>query len=80
MIAADCMYMVAPFFAVMGQYGEAVRQVDLRFNLLWNEEKRVMNHQWDDGKNCFWRDKCWGRPVGGRLPQWCVCSRCCPHA
>jgi len=64
MIAADCMYMVPPFYAIMGQYEEAVKQVDLRFSLLWNEEKQVMNHQWDDRKNSFWRDKRWGAASG----------------
>jgi len=64
MIAADCMYMVPPFYAIMGQYEEAVKQVDLRFNLLWNEKKQVMYHQCDDGKNCLFRDKCWGAASG----------------
>ncbi|GHU79312.1 hypothetical protein FACS1894191_1840 [Clostridia bacterium] len=64
MIAADCMYMVPPFYAVMGRYDEAVRQTDLRFRLLWNEEKGAMNHQWDIEKNCLWRDKRWGAASG----------------
>lgn len=64
MIAADCMYMVPTFYAVMGRFDEAVRQVDLRFNLLWNEEKGAMNHQWDAEKNKLWRDKRWGAASG----------------
>ena len=64
MIAADCMYMVPTFYAVMGRYEEAVRQVDLRFNLLWNEEKGAMNHQWDAANNRLWRDKRWGTASG----------------
>ncbi len=47
MIAADCLYMVAPFYAVMGKFWESVRQVDLRFNFLWDEEKQSLNHQYD---------------------------------
>ena len=64
MIAADCMYMVPPFYAAMGRFDEAVRQVDRRFTLLWNAEKRAMNHQWDDGHGCLWRDKRWGAATG----------------
>ena len=64
MIAADCMYMVPTFYAVMGRYDEAVRQVDLRFNLLWNEEKGAMNHMWDAEKNRLWRDKRWATASG----------------
>ncbi len=67
MIAADCMYMVPTFYAAMGRYDEAVRQVDLRFRLLWNEEKRAMNHQWDDAKQCLWRDKRWGAATGWNI-------------
>lgn len=64
MIAADCMYMVPPFYALMGRFDEAVRQAEYRFNLLWNNEKRAMNHQWDDKKNCLFRDKRWGGASG----------------
>ena len=64
MIAADCMYMIPTFYAAMGEYEEAVRQVDHRFNLLWNEEKGAMNHQWDAENNRLWRDKRWGAASG----------------
>jgi rhamnogalacturonyl hydrolase YesR len=64
MIAADCMYMVPPFYAAMGRFDEATRQAEYRFRLLWNEEKGVMNHQWDAEKNILFRDKRWGSASG----------------
>ena len=64
MIAADCMYMTPPFYAVMGCFEKAVRQVDLRFNLLWNEQKGAITHQWNVEKNCWWREKLWGAASG----------------
>ena len=64
MIAADCMYMVPPFYAAMGRFDDAVKQVDLRFNLLWNERKGAMNHQYDDSKGCLLRDARWGAASG----------------
>jgi rhamnogalacturonyl hydrolase YesR len=64
MIAADCMYMVPPFYAVMGLYEKAVRHVDLRFNLLWDDKKGAMTHQWNAEKKCWWRDKIWGAASG----------------
>ena len=67
MIASDCMYMVPPFYAIMREYQEAVKQADLRIKLLWNEEKQVMNHQWDAEKNTLWRDKRWGAASGWTL-------------
>lgn len=79
MISCDCMYMVPPFYAAMGEYKEAVRQIDKRIELLWNEKKGAMNHQYDDKRGCLWRDKRWGAATGwplaaivrvlGALPQ-----------
>ncbi len=60
MIAADCMYMVPPFYAVMGRYDDAVKQVDLRFNFLWNEEKCAIDHQWDTSNKKWFRKLIWG--------------------
>lgn len=64
MIAADCMYMVPPFYAAMGEYDDAVRQVDLRFNLLWNEQKGAVDHQYDDKGKFMSRDVIWGAASG----------------
>ncbi|MCL2059225.1 MAG: glycoside hydrolase family 88 protein [Oscillospiraceae bacterium] len=64
MIAADCMYMVPTFYAVMGCYDKAVKQVDLRFNLLWDDGAGAVRHQWNVEKGCWWRDKIWGAASG----------------
>jgi rhamnogalacturonyl hydrolase YesR len=64
LIAADCMYMIPTFYAVMGEYDEAVRQVDLRFNLLWNEDAGAMNHMWDGVRNEWIREKRWATASG----------------
>lgn len=64
LIFADCTYMVAPFYAVMKRYDEAVRQIDLRFRLLWSEEKGAIQHMWDDATHTFKRDKIWGAASG----------------
>jgi len=64
MIAADCLYMVAPFYAVMGKFKESVRQVDLRFNFLWDEEKQSLNHQYDAANQRWIRKLLWGGGIG----------------
>lgn len=64
MIAADCLYMVAPFYAVMGRFEQAVRQVDLRFNFLWDEEKQSLNHQYDVANQRWIRKLLWGGGIG----------------
>jgi len=63
-IVADCSFMVAPFYAAMGRYDEAVRQLEERINLFWDEQKRVLRHQWDVEIGDWWRDKCWGGATG----------------
>ena len=64
MIAADCSYMVAPFYAAIGRHDEAVRQLDERIKLLWDEEKQLMRHQWNVQTHGWWREKCWGAATG----------------
>jgi len=64
MIAADCSYMIAPFFAVMGRYDEAIRQLDERINLLWDGQNRLLRHQWNVETGDWWSDKFWGAATG----------------
>jgi unsaturated rhamnogalacturonyl hydrolase len=56
----DSMYMAPPFLAVAGQPQEAVRQVEGIRRLLWNPQKRLFSHIWDDSKNDFFRKDFWG--------------------
>jgi unsaturated rhamnogalacturonyl hydrolase len=39
-----------PFLAAMGQYDEAMRQIEGYRKLLFNPEKKLMAHIWDDGR------------------------------
>src|SRR5512133_672973 len=55
----DSYYMAPPFLAVAGQPDEAVRQVEGLRALLWNPEKKLFSHIWDEpsndfGRRCFW--------------------------
>jgi unsaturated rhamnogalacturonyl hydrolase len=56
----DSMYMAPPFLAVAGQPGEAARQVEGFRKLLWQQEKQLYAHIWDDGQGVFERVACWG--------------------
>jgi unsaturated rhamnogalacturonyl hydrolase len=56
----DSMYMAPPFLAVAGHPQEAVKQVEGFRNLLWRPEKGLFAHIWDEGKNAFEREDCWG--------------------
>ena len=43
-IFSDNMFMVAPFFAQMGDYDEAIRQIKGIRNVLWNKDKKLFHH------------------------------------
>ncbi len=57
---SDAGYMAPPFLAVAGRPDEAVKQIEGFRKLLWNPEKKLYSHIWDDGKKAFERQDCWG--------------------
>lgn len=56
----DSMYMAPPFLAVAGRPDEAMKQIEGFRKLLWNKEKKLFSHIWDDAKNDFGRKAFWG--------------------
>jgi unsaturated rhamnogalacturonyl hydrolase len=56
----DSMYMAPPFLAVAGHSEEAVKQIEGFRKLLWNKEKKLFSHIWDDSLNSFYRKDFWG--------------------
>ena len=49
-----------PFLASMGHCDEAMRQIEGYRKLLFNPEKKLMAHIWDDGKRQFADPSFWG--------------------
>ena len=49
-----------PFLAAMGHYDEALAQIDGFRQRLWNSEKKLLAHIWDDGKRQFKDGNFWG--------------------
>lgn len=56
----DGLYMLPPFLAAAGQPEEAVRQVRGYRKYLFNPEKRLFYHIWDDDLQAFERKLFWG--------------------
>jgi len=56
----DSYYMLPPYLAAAGQYGEALRQIWGYANLLYNKESGLFHHIWDDGAQEFIRAAYWG--------------------
>jgi len=49
-----------PFLAAMGHYNEALRQIEGYRKLLFNSDKKLMAHIWDDGKKQLVDPAFWG--------------------
>lgn len=49
-----------PFLAAMGYYDEALVQMEGYRRRLWNPQKRLLAHIWDDGKQQFKDPNFWG--------------------
>jgi unsaturated rhamnogalacturonyl hydrolase len=56
----DSMYMVPPFLAVAGHPGEAVRQIEGYRAALWDSDKQLFSHRWDEKRRRFVRRDFWG--------------------
>lgn len=59
-IWVDAYYMAPPFLAVAGYPEEAVKQVLGYRRILWNDDKKLLYHQWDDDLKKFSRELFWG--------------------
>ena len=57
---SDSMFMAPPFLAMMGDYDEAVKQIDGFRRYLWDGEKKLFCHIWDEKEKSFKRKDCWG--------------------
>ena len=49
-----------PFLAAMGLFDEALAQIDGFRKRLWNPQKKLLSHMWDEGKRQFKREAYWG--------------------
>ncbi|MFC1653205.1 glycoside hydrolase family 88 protein [Planctomycetota bacterium] len=68
-IFSDNMFMIAPFIAQMGNYDEAMRQIEAIRRVLWNEEEKLFHHIRIE-ETGEWRHKYfWGGGVG-----WCAAA------
>lgn len=56
----DSLYMAPPFLAIAAHPEEAVRQVEGIRRLLWNREKKLFFHNWDDARGEYIRKEFWG--------------------
>ena len=59
-IWSDGFNCAAPFLAAMGHYDEAMTQIAGYRKRLWNPEKKLLAHIWDDGKGQFQDPAFWG--------------------
>ncbi len=56
----DSFYMLPPFLARAGYYGEAMKQIMGYWQLLLDQEKNLLSHRYHDGEKAFPRKDVWG--------------------
>jgi rhamnogalacturonyl hydrolase YesR len=61
---SDGFFSSPPFLAAAGQFDEALRQIDGFRKRLWNPQKKMLSHIWDDGKQAFSDPAFWGSGNG----------------
>jgi unsaturated rhamnogalacturonyl hydrolase len=66
-IWSDATYMAPPFLAVAGYPAEAVKQIVGFRSRLWDPQKKLFSHRWDEAKQAFPRRDFWGVGNG-----WCA--------
>jgi unsaturated rhamnogalacturonyl hydrolase len=59
-IWSDNAFMTFPFLAMMGDYTEALRQIEGMRESLWDKNARLFRHIWDEGKGGFEDKSHWG--------------------
>ena len=60
MIWVDAFYMAPPFLAVCGRYDEAFKQINGYRKILFNPEKKLYYHMWDQDRQKYERKLFWG--------------------
>lgn len=63
----DSFYMAPPFLSAAGYHQEALKQIKGYISLLFNPEKKLFSHIWDESKNDFARGDSWGVGNGWAL-------------
>lgn len=56
----DALYMYPPFLALSGQPQAAIEQIDGYHERLWDSQKKLYSHIWDEGSQSFKRKDFWG--------------------
>ena len=57
---SDASFMAPPFLALMGDFDEAVKQIEGFRKYLMDTDKKLYYHIWDEEKNEYARKLCWG--------------------
>ena len=56
----DSMFMAIPILSLAGHHREAVKQIEGFKKVLWNVDKRIFSHIWDDDLKEFAHEDFWG--------------------
>jgi rhamnogalacturonyl hydrolase YesR len=61
---SDSFHTTPPFLAYAGQYDEAIKQIEGHRKRLWDPEKKLISHKWDEASQRLQRKAFWGSGNG----------------
>jgi unsaturated rhamnogalacturonyl hydrolase len=59
-IWSDSFNTAAPYLAVRGEFDQAMKQIEGLRKRLWNDDKKLLSHQWNEDRKSFKRKAFWG--------------------
>ena len=59
-IWSDSFHTSPPFLAYAGHYTEAIQQIEGHRKRLWDPDKKLLSHKWDESRQQFGRKAFWG--------------------
>ena len=59
-IWSDSFHTSPPFLAYAGHYAEAIQQIEGHRKRLWDPEKKLLSHRWDENRQQYARKAFWG--------------------
>lgn len=57
---SDSFHTSPPFLACAGQCDAALQQIEGHWKRLWDPEKKLLSHRWNEGQNRFDNKRAWG--------------------
>ena len=78
-IWSDSIYMLPPFLAAYRDYDDCMKQIRGYRTCLWNADKKLYSHRWNDDTNSFINERFWGGGNGWAAASFAIIYELLPN-